>query len=158
MHRILLAVIISGLAVFAASAQEIILYGTITDNETNEPLVGASVITEDRTGVTTDLDGKYQIKLSASEHTITYSFIGYKAKQKTIDLSTGHPVKKDVSLSMKSQQLDIVVISASQYEKSIAEETVSMEVISKELIKNNNSTDLGEAVKKTPGVWFRTAK
>lgn len=141
-----------------ALAQDVVLSGTITDNETNEPLVGASVITKDGKGVTTDLDGKYSLKLPKGLYKVTYSFIGYEPKVKDIDLSSGAPVVKNVSLGMKSEQLDIVVVSASQYQKSIAEETVSMEVVSKALIQNTNATDLGEAIDKTPGVTIQDSQ
>lgn len=139
-------------------AQDITLSGTITDKSSGEPLVGASVVTKDGKGVTTDLDGKYKLKLPKGVHLITYSFIGYEPKEKEIDLSSGAPVVKNIELGMKSEQLDIVVVSASQYQKSIAEETVSMEVVSKELIQNTNATDLGEAIDKTPGVTIQDSQ
>ncbi|MFM1875948.1 MAG: hypothetical protein RL266_1685, partial [Bacteroidota bacterium] len=141
-----------------AVAQDVVLKGTITDKETNEPLVGASVVTKDGKGVTTDLDGNYSLKLPKGIYKITYSFIGYEPKEKEIDLSSGATVTKDVSLEIKSEQLDIVVVSASQYQKSIAEETVSMEVVSKALIQNTNATDLGEAIDKTPGVTIQDSQ
>ncbi len=134
------------------------LSGVITDKESRDPLVGASVITEDGVGVTTDLDGKYLIKLSKGVHKLKFSFIGYKAKNKEVDLSSGASTTLDVSLSMKAEQLDFVVVSASQYEKSIAEETVTMEVVSKELIRNTNATDLGDAIDKTPGVTIQDSQ
>ena len=138
--------------VFQATGQDILVSGVITDKESNEPLVGASVITEDKAGVTTDLDGKFSLKLSKAKHTLTFSFIGYKPKQREIDLSSGAPLSLNVSLGMSSEVLDIVVVSSSQYQKSIAEETVSMEVVGKELIQSTNATDLGDAIDKTPGV------
>ena len=75
MHRILLTALLILISVGLSVAQDVTLSGTITDKETNEPLVGASVITEDGKGVTTDLDGKYSIKLPQGKHSITYSFI-----------------------------------------------------------------------------------
>ncbi|MGB0368757.1 MAG: TonB-dependent receptor plug domain-containing protein, partial [Flavobacteriales bacterium] len=141
-----------------AAAQDVVVSGVISDKESNEPLVGASVVTEDRTGVTTDLDGKFALKLSKGVHTLTISFIGYKPKQKEIDLSSGAPLKLNVSLGMSSEVLDIVVVSSSQYQKSIAEETVSMEVVGKELIQNTNATDLGDAIDKTPGVTIQDSQ
>ena len=152
MHRFLLATIIVSFLFLTATAQDVTLSGTITDKETNEPLVGASVVTESGTGVTTDLNGKYTIKLPKGLHNLKYSFIGYELKNKEIDLSLGAPTTKNVVLGMKSEQLDIVVVSSSQYQKSIAEETVSMEVVGKELIRSTNATDLGDAIDKTPGV------
>ncbi len=152
MRRTLLTLCLPFLFIFQSLAQDVVLSGVIRDKETNDPLVGASVITEFNTGVTTDLDGKYKITLSTGIHKLRFSFIGYKTKTKEIDLSNGAPAKLDVSLAMTSEQLDIVVISSSQYEKSIAEETVSMEVVGKELIRSTNATDLGDAIDKTPGV------
>lgn len=140
---------------FSSLGQNVPLTGTITDKETNEPLVGASVVIEGGLGVTTDLDGKYKLELPKGVHNVRYSFIGYRPKLKQVDLSSGAPVSINISLSMRSEQLDIVVVSASQYEKSIAEETVSMEVVSKELIQNTNATDLGDAIDKTPGVTIQ---
>lgn len=141
-----------------ALGQDVTLSGVITDAETGDPLVGASVVTEDGKGITTDLDGKYVLKLAKKLHKVKYSFIGYEAKVKEIDLSTGAPVTKNVKLGMKSEQLDIVVVSSSQYEKSIAEETVSMEVVSAKLIQSTNATDLGEAIDKTPGVTIQDSQ
>lgn len=152
MRRTLLSLCLPFIFSFSALAQDIVLSGVISDKETNEPLVGASVITEAKTGVTTDLDGKYTIKLPKGVHKLKFSFIGYKTRTKEVDLSSGAPMKLNISLGMTSEQLDIVVVSSSQYQKSIAEETVSMEVVGKELIQSTNSTDLGDAIDKTPGV------
>lgn len=158
MHRTLLTSFFLLLIFSVSVAQDVTLSGVITDKKTNEPLVGASVVTKGGKGVTTDLDGKYSLRLSKGKHTITYSFIGYEPEVKEIDLSSGAPTKKNVSLGMKSEQLDIVVVSASQYQKSIAEETVSMEVVSAKLIQSTNATDLGEAIDKTPGVTIQDSQ
>lgn len=152
MHSFLLALAILLSTSVSVLAQDVILSGTITDKETKEPLVGASIITEEGSGVTTDLDGKYKISFVKGVHTLKFSFIGYKQKIMEVDLSNGAPMNLDVQLGMSSEQLDFVVVSSSQYEKSIAEETVSMEVVGKELIQSTNATDLGDAIDKTPGV------
>lgn len=158
MHRTLLSVLFAFLLINKSVAQDVTLSGVITDANNNDPLVGASVITKDGKGVTTDLDGKYSIKLPKGKYKITYSFIGYEPKVKDVDLSSGAPVVKNVALGVKSEELDIVVVSASQYQKSIAEETVSMEVVSAKLIQNTNATDLGEAIDKTPGVTIQDSQ
>lgn len=158
MHRYLLSLTSFFVISFACFSQEVTLTGIITDAETKDVLVGASVVTEGGSGVTTDLDGRYSIKLPKGVHNLRFSFIGYQPKLKQVDLTSGTNQKLDISLSMKSEQLGIVVVSASQYQKSIAEETVSMEVISKELIQNTNATDLGEAINKTPGVQIQDSQ
>ena len=158
MHRILFTTACLISLCINAAAQDVTLTGTIRDRQSNEPLVGASVITTNGTGVTTDLDGKYRIKLAKGIHKLKYSFIGYQPETKQVDLSAGAPTSIDMALGMKSEELDIVVVSASQYKKSVAEETVSMEVVSKALIQNTNATDLGEAIDKTPGVTIQDSQ
>ncbi|MCF8459957.1 MAG: TonB-dependent receptor [Flavobacteriales bacterium] len=158
MHRFLFTVAFLFCISFISKAQDVVVSGTITDKTTNEALVGVSVVTDKGSGVTTDLDGKYSIKLSRGMHKLKYSFIGYEPVFKDIDLSSGAPVTKNVALEIKSERLGIVVVSASQYEKSVAEETVSMEVISAALIQNSNATDLGEAINKTPGVTIQDSQ
>ncbi|MCS6819999.1 MAG: Plug domain-containing protein, partial [Chitinophagales bacterium] len=44
------------------------------------------------------------------------------------------------------------VVTTSFYKKNAAKESVSMDVVNKNVIKNTNVNDLGEAVSKTPGV------
>ncbi len=158
MHRYLSSVVILFCLSLTTFAQDVTLSGVITDEETGDPLVGASVVTAEGQGVTTDLDGKYNLKLSKKSHQVTYSFIGYEAKTKEVDLSSGAPTTKNIKLELKSEQLGIVVVSASQYKKNVAEETVSMEVVTSKLIQNTNSTDLGEAINKTPGVSIQDSQ
>lgn len=158
MHRLILTFALPIFISLQVLAQDVTLTGTITDSETKEALVGASVVTEGGTGVTTDLDGRYSIRLSKGVHNLRFSFIGYQPKLKQVDLSSGADQKLNIDLAIKSEQLGIVVVSASQYQKSIAEETVSMEVVSKELIQNSNATDLGEAINKTPGVQIQDSQ
>jgi len=158
MHRFLLAIAVLLLFTASVFAQDVVVSGIITDQETGEALVGASVVAKGGKGVTTDLDGKYALKLAKGIYSLTYSFIGYSPKIKEVDLTPGAPLTKNISLEIKSEQLDIVVVSASQYQKSIAQETVSMEVVSKALIQNTNATDLGEAIDKTPGVTIQDSQ
>ena len=146
---ILFVVLLAPVSVFG---QTVKLTGTVTDQLSGETLIGANVVANGKTGVTTDLDGKYILELSQEKHEIKFSFIGYKSITREVDLSDGNNQTLNIALSTKTQELDFVVVSASQYEKNIAEETVSMDIVDEKLVRNNNATDVGEAVKKTPGV------
>lgn len=130
------------------------LVGTITDSETNEPLIGANVILGTN-GVTTDIDGKYTIKLPAGKQKVKYSFIGYEAKTKEVEVEAGVTVRENVKLKTESFEQQTVVISASLYEKRIEEETVSVGVVSKENMQDRNAQDIGEAINKTAGVQIQ---
>lgn len=56
----------------------ITVQGTVTD-ENNEPLIGVSISTTVGTGVITDSNGNYSIKVSVNEK-LTFSYIGYAAQ------------------------------------------------------------------------------
>ncbi|MGB3546158.1 MAG: SusC/RagA family TonB-linked outer membrane protein [Saprospiraceae bacterium] len=89
-----------------ASAQRTIT-GTITDAETNEPLIGASVlVTNTSSGTVTDLDGNYSVNFPASATQLTISYTGYTTQ--TVDVGTSSVV--DATLSSGETLGEVVVI------------------------------------------------
>jgi TonB-linked SusC/RagA family outer membrane protein len=71
-----------------AFAQTITVKGRITDAADGSPIPGAHVILKgSTTGVSSDLDGKYSIKV-ASSGTLQFSFIGYKSVQIPVEGKT----------------------------------------------------------------------
>ena len=82
MKRIIL---ISSFMIFCLkSYSQSILSGKVTDADSGEPLIGASVIYGSGLGVSTDFDGNYSIKISNDEINVKVSYIGYKTIEKTI--------------------------------------------------------------------------
>lgn len=152
MKNILRTVFLSLLCVQQINAQSI--SGVVTDARTGERLTGVSVIAENQTGATTDENGLYRLDLPVGEHTLRYSFIGYATLEQSVQIQNGIVLMKNVQLNPQAADLDIVVVSGSLYAKKLTEETVSIEVIKKDLIENTNSTSLSDALKKAPGVYF----
>lgn len=57
--------------------QERIIQGTVLEEGTNEPLVGVNVVVKGTTiGTTTDIDGKYSIKIPSDKAILVFSYIG----------------------------------------------------------------------------------
>ena len=134
-------------------AQNATLVGTVTDANNQEPLVGVNVVDNvSKHVVSTDADGQYTLVVPSGKHQITFSYVGYQTTVQEINLTENQNLKIDVQLKSQQTQLDEVVVSASQYEKRIAEETVSIEVIKNTLIRNTNSQDLSDVVERIPGV------
>lgn len=133
-------------------AQEAIIKGRVKDASTGESLPGVNVVIETKQGTVTDINGKYKLETKAGEHSVTFSFMGYKTQTKDITLSNDQTLNLDVELKTDAKVLQIFTVTGSQYEKRLSEETVTMDVISSSLIKNTNVRELGEAVYKTPGV------
>lgn len=83
------------------------LEGTVVDQITNEPIIGASINIKGTThGVQTDLDGKFYFQTGQKfPYTLIISFIGYKKKEQIVD---GSPVR--IQLSADVQELTDVLI------------------------------------------------
>lgn len=135
-----------------AFAQNGTIKGTVTENLDGETLIGVNIFLENSTGTITNGNGKYKLEVPAGDHKLTFKYIGYESVTKKVTVKAGETTTLDVVMGESSTQLDYVVVSASQYQKNISQETVSMDVLDAKLIENNNATELGEAVDKSVGV------
>ncbi|MGI6242291.1 MAG: SusC/RagA family TonB-linked outer membrane protein [Prevotella sp.] len=67
-----------------AVAQNITVSGTVTDEQTKEPLIGVTIRQQDSSnGTTTDLDGNYKISVPRNA-TLSFSYMGYKAQTQAV--------------------------------------------------------------------------
>ena len=78
-------------------AQTII--GTITDNTTNEALIGVNIIAENGNGTASNLEGKFSLQLESGEQEITFKYIGYKKIKKTITLQQNESKILNIALA-----------------------------------------------------------
>lgn len=103
-----------------AFAQTIIIKGKVQD-ETKEPLIGASVIIKNTTiGVVTDYDGAFSIKTDQSlPLTLTVSYLGYASKDVEVT-SVDEPLKIVLSDDAVVIDQDIVVTGQRISEKQKA--------------------------------------
>ena len=83
------------------------LSGVVKDSQTDEPLIGASVILAKEntivTGVRTDFYGKFSITIPRGHYKMSFFYIGYINHTIEVDLNTDTMVLPDVSIS-KSEQ------------------------------------------------------
>jgi len=95
---------------FVVFSQEFTLSGRVTDDNSNETLIGVNLIfPELSTGVVTNDYGYYSIKLPAGEHRIMLTYIGYSSIESTINI-TGD-TQQNFQLKEASENLDEVVIT-----------------------------------------------
>lgn len=97
--------------VFAQTS--VILKGTVIDKSTKETLAFVNVVEIDKngrfvSGITTDLNGNYVIKVKDSNNSIQVSFIGYKKTTFNIEGRT----TIDIELESESQSLGEVNVTA----------------------------------------------
>lgn len=133
-------------------AQSTLLKGKILDEKTNEPLLGVTIQASNTTyGTVTDFDGSYELSMPYGSYHIVYSYVGYQKVEKDLILNSAE-YTQDLILKETVQDLKTVVISASRYQRDSKEETVSMEVIPKTFVTNNNPTSMDQAMQRVPGV------
>lgn len=101
--------------------------GTVTDLETGEPLVGASILaTGTLTGTVTDFDGNYSLTMPAESTSLTISYTGYA----TLEKDVGNATIVDVQLDAGQILDEVVVIGYGTIKKEDA--TGSVQSVSSE--------------------------
>ena len=126
--------------------------GTIIDGNNREELVGASIIDQTGSGVSSDVYGNYTIEVDPGLVILSIHSLGYKSITKEINLEANQELALDIKLFSTSTNLDIAVVSAGKFEQDLSELTVSMEVIKPSLVEDKNTTSMDEVLQQTPGV------
>jgi TonB-linked SusC/RagA family outer membrane protein len=100
-------------AIYAASApnseiqQSKTISGKVIDSDDNMGIPGVSIIIKGTTtGVVTDFDGNYSIKVKSNEDVIVFSYLGYTTQEITV----GTQNKINVSLKSDATSLDEIVV------------------------------------------------
>jgi iron complex outermembrane recepter protein len=128
-----------------AGSPKVIVNGVIVDEQTGEPLIGASITVKDKTeGVIADTDGKFQLETENSEEKITLqvSYAGYETQ--SVDASSNSDL--NISLKMKSVLGREVVVSASRISERILESPVTIEKMDAGAIKETPSMNFYEGL------------
>lgn len=132
-------------------AQEFTLDAQLSDAKTSEKLLGV-VIKNERTGngTVSDLSGHFELRVSSGD-TLECSFLGYETLKYVVrDKDRG--VAIDLKLQSSANEYSVVVISAGKFEQQVSEVTVSMEVLTPQLLHDKNVVSADEALQQTPGV------
>ncbi len=114
---ILLAVLLAGTA--SAWAQQMTVNGVVSDTS-GEPLIGVSVQEKGaKTGASTDLDGKFQIKV-AEGSTLIISYVGYKTQELKAQPQMNITMTEDNELLS-----EVVVVGYGVQKKSVVTAAIS---------------------------------
>lgn len=139
--------------VFAAAVGQI--KGTITDAETGEPVIGASVlVVGTKFGAMTDFDGRFTIaRLEPGEYTVKISHLDYDAVEVT-EVQVKTDLTTEVSQELTKKVTDIGQTIQVTADKEIIDkfETANQTRITKEVIKNKPVTTVDELLTQVPGV------
>jgi len=96
-------------SIFSYSQDKFTLSGVISDEKSNETLIGVSVIIEElKTGTSTNEYGFYSITLPEGTYTVRISYLGFKEVKTTIDLNQN--IKNNFSIIESEEVLQEVVL------------------------------------------------
>ncbi len=137
------------IALFSLNIYGQAIEGTVFDKVSRETIPFASVRYAN-SGVITDENGFFKLDVSESVIAIITSpdYIS-----DTVNLIVGVQNKIGLQAISSATEIGPVVVAASRRKQKLEEVTVSMDVISDELIANKGITDLRQAVDQTPGAY-----
>jgi len=120
-QKILFTVLFLGLINFLF-AQTGRIYGLISDGNTAETLIGATVlVVETGVGTVTEIDGTYELKLAPGTYTLQVTSVGFQP-QKVTDLAikAGDDTKLDFVMETEAANLTEIVVTAEAKRNSYA--------------------------------------
>lgn len=133
------------------SQKEYSLKGEVVD-ENNKPLTGASVLLQPTNkGAITDEMGQFEIKnLQRGSYFVGISFIGYHTLIDTIIISGDKTI--NVQLRVSKLNLQEVVVSDNYVETRKKGESLNIEIVNEDYLKQNLGGSLMKSLERLPGV------
>jgi hypothetical protein len=126
--------------------------GTVVDQDTKEPLIGASVLlTGSSTGTVTDIDGKFTLKTDQTSGTIEISYTGYETMRTSFD---GSVSLGTVELGVSAFGLDEVVVTGVMDIVRDRRTPVAVSTITTaEIQAKGGNVEFPELMKATPSIY-----
>ena len=133
-------------------SQKGIIEGTLSDEATGETLIGAIVKLTDSTGVTTDIDGHFQLEAPYGKYTLKVTYVGYEEVSRPVEVNSPRAVV-DVKLKgITLSDVQVVADVAIKRQTPVAFSTIEPRKIQEELA----SRDIPMLLNSTPGVYATT--
>lgn len=138
-----------------AFAQRGTVTGKITDADTGDPLLRASVVLEGAaTGAFTDASGMYSFEIPAGERTIIVSYLGYKTATSKVTVVAGQAVSLDVAMETTAFQGEEVVVTASRRAEKLTNAPATISVVNAQAISELPSFNVAELLGRQRGVDY----
>ena len=138
---------------FNALSQRANLLGTVTD-EDKAVLRGVNVVVDISKGwaTVTDSNGNYELTLPAGQYEVRFNYIGMTEQKAQALIKDSAATVLNITMKLKANALDEVVVTGTKYETKLSEETVSMDVVKGTLLTNENIVTADGIMSHIPGV------
>ncbi len=137
-----------------AAQNKYTLSGYITDQESGETMIGATVQLKGTTqGAVSNVYGFYSITLPEGSYTLRISYTGYAAQEVPITLDRN--LERSFTLEVDAAMLDEVVVTAVREDQNVSDTNMGLSTVSAKsiaAIPAIGEADLIRAIKLLPGV------
>ncbi len=123
--------------------------GKITDKNTGEPLIGATIVYEKGKGTASDFDGNYSFKISEGKRNLIISYVGYEKLTHSFIVGSKNQTLDFKMKTLLLNEVQVVSDVAIDRETPVAFSTIPMKKINEELA----SQDIPMVLNSTPGVY-----
>jgi hypothetical protein len=142
-------------SIFINAQEKFTLSGTITEEKSNETLIGVNIIfSEIQSGTTTNAYGFYSITLPKGIYKVDISYLGFNTISETISLTEN--ITKNFSLTDALENLDEIVITENTEKLNIKTPQMSVNSLTSTSIKEIpvvlGESDIIKAITLLPGV------
>ncbi|MEI6900122.1 MAG: carboxypeptidase-like regulatory domain-containing protein, partial [Bacteroidota bacterium] len=130
-------------------AQKLMIRGVISDANSGESLIGATILYGEGKGVISDMDGRFYIKVDKGTYHLKVSYVGYLPQE--VDVVVGNAeITQNFQLKTATlTEVEVVGDIAKTRETPVAFSTVQPIKLQEEL----GSRDIPMILNKTPGVY-----
>ncbi|MEI6683932.1 MAG: TonB-dependent receptor [Bacteroidota bacterium] len=123
--------------------------GVVTDANSGETLIGATISFKEGKGVITDMDGRYFIKIEPGNYHLRVSYVGYLPQEIDIEVKETDLTQNFQLKTPTLTEVEVVADVAKTRETPVAFSTVQPIKLQEELA----SRDIPMILNKTPGVY-----
>lgn len=130
-------------------AQKQSVFGVVSDANTSETLIGATIVYGENKGIVTDMDGRYYLKLEKGTYQFKISYVGYIPQEVTVVVGNSELEQNFKLKTLTLTEVEVVGDVAKTRETPVAFSTVKPLQIQEELANR----DIPLILNKTPGVY-----
>ncbi|MEZ4884699.1 MAG: TonB-dependent receptor [Chitinophagales bacterium] len=126
LRTLLVAILL--LSPFLLFAQQGTVSGTVSDE--NGSLPSATVVVKGTTiGTTTDLDGRYSLRLEPGSYVLVASYVGFSSQENSITIQTDRSITTNFTLSVGIQMDELIVTGTRTANRTNTDAPVPVDVI-----------------------------
>ncbi|MCB9289381.1 MAG: TonB-dependent receptor [Lewinellaceae bacterium] len=133
------------------------IFGKVTDAATGEGLPWANIIIAGTTtGMATDLEGNYEIRVEPGTYTVRASYLGYTGEEQSVTVREGQNEEVNFELQYGIQGEEVIVTAQASGQMAAINQQISsnkiVNVVSAEKMEELPDANAAESIGRLPGI------